>query len=409
MSKIIFHIDVNSAFLSWSALKKLSDGGDIDLRDIPSIIGGDQTRRHGVVLAKSMPAKRYGIVTGEPVVNAVRKCPSLVMEPPNHHLYDECSQALMQLLLTYTPDIEQVSVDECFLDFTPIAHLYPSAKAAALQLQTQIREQLGFTVNIGIAPNKLLAKMASDFQKPDKVHTLFAEELPTKMWPLPVGELYGIGRASSARLIELGINTIGDLAHADRKFLVTHFKSQGNYMSDAANGIGSSTVDNSKRELKGIGNSTTLSKDVTTLDAACKVLLTLSEKVSKRLRKSNQLAGSVTVEIKYSTFDTTSHQKTLSGTTNTTDVIYQCACELFSELWNNQPIRLLGIRTAKLESTDTPVQLSLFDLDSSTNNNPDNFVTIDTKKMQRLDAALDNIRQKHGYDAVVRGSLLKKE
>ena len=406
MSKIIFHIDVNSAFLSWTALEELKNGSEIDLREIPSIIGGDQTRRHGVVLAKSMPAKKYGIVTGEPVINAVRKCPNLVLAPPNHELYNRHSKKLMQLLLSYTPDIEQVSVDECFLDFTPIAHLYPSAIDFATTISNQIKEKLGFTVNIGIAPNKLLAKMASDFQKPDKIHTLFEDEIETKMWPLPVGKLYGVGKASNARLISLGITTVGDLAHANVDFLVSHFKSQGRYMWDSANGLDNSIVDNSQREVKCIGNSTTLSNDVTTIDGAKKVLLTLAEGVASRLRKKGQIAKSITVEIKYSTFETNTHQMTLSTATNTTDVIYQCACALFEELWNNAPIRLLGIRTAKLEPFDTPQQLSLFGLDANddTGNRSINN-TIASEKQRKLDVALDAIRQKHGKGAITRGRL----
>ena len=400
MSKIIFHIDVNSAFLSWSALENLKNGSEVDLRDIPAIIGGDQTRRHGVVLAKSVPAKKYGIVTGEPVVNAVRKCPNLVLESPDHHLYDRYSKAMMQLLLSYTPDIEQVSVDECFLDFTPIAHSHPSPLAFAKTISRRIKDELGFTVNIGIAPNKLLAKMASDFQKPDKIHTLFENELATKMWPLPVGELYGVGKASTARLLSLGINTIGDLAGADPAFLISHFKSHGKYMHNAANGIDDSIVDNSNREVKGVGNSTTLSTDATTIKEAEKVLLMLAESVAKRLRKKQQLAGSVTVEIKYNTFETTTHQTTLNTATNTTDAIYKCACELFKESWDGTPIRLLGIRTAKLEASGTPVQLSLFDLKDNNN---------DDEKRQKLDAALDLIRQKHGKNAITRGSLLENE
>jgi Nucleotidyltransferase/DNA polymerase involved in DNA repair len=407
MSKIIFHIDVNSAFLSWSALEKLKNSDEIDLRNIPAIIGGDQSKRHGVVLAKSVPAKQYGIVTGEPVIHAIRKCPNLVMTAPDHQLYSRYSKAMMTLLLSYTPDIEQVSVDECFLDFTPIAHHYPSAKAAAQLIQNQIKEQLGFTVNIGIAPNKLLAKMASDFQKPDQIHTLFTDEIATKMWPLSVGELYGVGRASSTRLMELGINTIGNLAKANPDFLFSHFKSHGKYMSEAANGIDYSRVDSSQRELKGIGNSTTLSTDVTTLEGAMKVLLTLSESVAKRLRQKVQLASSVTVEIKYSTFTTTSHQTTLMTSTNTTDVIYKCACTLFEESWNQQPIRLLGIRTAKLEAADTPVQLSIFDFEVDTDKKLNTTLAITGDKQHKLDVALDNIRQKHGSNSIVRGSLFK--
>ena len=406
MPKIIFHIDVNSAFLSWTALHKLKENNKLDIRTVPAIIGGDQSRRHGIVLAKSVPAKKYGIVTAEPIAQAIRKCPNLIIEAPNHQLYDYYSKEMMKLLLTYTPDLEQISVDECFLDFTPIANHYPSAKAAALQIQNKIKEQLGFTVNIGIAPNKLLAKMASDFQKPDQIHTLFEDEIPLKMWPLPVGELYGVGKASASRLMALGIKTIGELAHAEIGFLTSHFKSHGKHIHESANGLDESPVDSNKREVKGVGNSTTLSSDVTSFDAAAPILLKLAESVGKRLRQKAQLANAIAVEIKYNTFETSSHQMTLTASTNTTDVIYQCACTLFKELWNQQPIRLLGIRTTKLEAADTPVQLSIFDLTTATDKEATS--TPNHEKQKKLDIALDALRQKHGPNAVIRGSLLKK-
>ena len=188
MERIIFHIDVNSAFLSWSAVEKLKNGETLDIRTIPAIIGGDTKSRHGIVLAKSVPAKAYDIHTAEPVAQARRKCPNLVIVPPDHALYKRYSQKLMALLHTYTPDIEQLSIDECFLDFTPIASQYESPLAAARQIKEEIKSRFGFTVNIGIAPNKVLAKMASDFTKPDRIHTLFYDEIPAKMWQ--------IGRAS---------------------------------------------------------------------------------------------------------------------------------------------------------------------------------------------------------------------
>lgn len=222
---VIFHIDVNSAYLSWTAVEELKNGAKRDLRKIPSIIGGDQKSRHGVVLAKSIPAKKYGIRTGEPVANAFRKCPGLTMESPDHKLYREYSRRMMEFLYTYTPDIEQVSVDECYLDFTGIAHRFLSPVEGALEIKDRVYEKFGFTVNIGISTNKLLAKMASDFEKPNKVHTLFPEEIQEKMWKLPVSELYMAGRASVETLKKLEIYTIGDLANMDPSLAELHLKS----------------------------------------------------------------------------------------------------------------------------------------------------------------------------------------
>lgn len=396
MDRIIFHIDVNSAFLSWTSVENLRTGAGPDLREIPAIIGGDESSRHGVVLAKSIPAKAFGIRTGEPVAAARKKCPNLVMAPPSHRLYRDFSRRLMEFLRSLTPDIEQVSIDECYLDFTGIAHRYSSPAAAAAEFKDEIFRRFGFTVNVGISSNKLLAKMASDFEKPDKVHTLFPDEIQRKMWPLPVEELFMAGHSSVDTLHKLGIRTIGELANADVSLLESHMKSHGRMLWRYANGLDDSPVSSVPSEAKGVGNSTTLSRDAVTAKEACAVLLKLSESVSSRLRKAGMIAGNVCVEIKYSTFLKVSHQMPAEPPTNDCQQIYRTACTLFHALWNGTPIRLLGIRAAKLLPDDTPIQLSIFDLEAP-----------ESEKQKRLNAALDSIRQRYGTDAVVRGSSLK--
>lgn len=402
MEQIIFHIDVNSAYLSWTAVEQLKNGAEVDLRKIPAIIGGNQESRHGVVFAKSPLAKRYGIRTGEPVAQAFRKCPDLVMAPPNHKMYQEYSRRLMEFLQTYTPDIEQVSVDECFMDFTGISYLYLSPVEAAFEIKDAVYEKFGFTVNIGISVNHLLAKMASDFEKPNKVHTLFPKEVPVKMWPLPISELYMAGRSSVEVLNKLEIRTIGELAKADPNLLELHLKSHGRTLWEFANGIDHEKVRRGHVENKGIGNSTTLAKDAVTEEEAKKVLLWLAESVGGRLRKEKQRAGMVSVEIKYHTFQTFSHQKQLETASNADQVIYKVACELFRELWNREPIRLLGIRTSKLQDESAPVQMSIFDFQTKQEEQ-----SVKNKKHQKLDKALDVIRKKYGEDAVKKGTLLK--
>ncbi len=412
MSRIIFHIDVNSAYLSWTAVEKLKNGSQVDLRKIPAIIGGDEASRHGIVLAKSESAKKYGVTTGEPVAAAFRKCGNLVMEPPDHHMYSRYSRQLMDYLRTYTPDIEQLSVDECFLDYTPIAHLYGEAETFAYRLKKEIRENFGFTVNIGISEVKILAKMASDFQKPDKVHTLWKSEIPEKMWKLPVSDLYMVGKSSLPKLRNLGIHTIGDLAKTDREILEAHFKSFGKLIWENANGIGSDVVESEETAAKGVGNSTTLREDAVTAESAKKVLLLLAESVAERLRKQDFLAGNVAVEIKYADFSKCSHQAPLLSPSNSTGKIYELSCQLFDELWNGSPIRLLGIRTSKLQDVKEPVQLSLFDLDFSAKigeKSRETSNTVSAEKLERLDKAMDSIKQKYGKQAVVRGSFLLKE
>lgn len=409
MRKVIFHIDVNSAYLSWTAVDKLKNGYDLDIREIPSIIGGDEQSRHGIVLAKSVSAKKYGIVTGEPVASALRKCSALHMEPPNHKMYGEYSRALMVYLKTYTPDIEQLSVDECFMDYTPIAHLHGDAVAFARELKGRIKEKFGFTVNIGISEVKILAKMASDFEKPDKVHTLWKNEIEKKMWPLPVSELYMVGRSSLPKLRNLGIRTIGNLAQTEPELLEAHFKSFGRLIWENANGIGSDTVESESGAAKGVGNSTTLAEDVTDADTAKKVLLSLAESVSGRLRKHGYLAGNAAVEIKYADFSKCSHQAPFLTPTNSTALLYELSCRLFDELWNGSPVRLLGIRAGKLQDETAPVQLSLFDMEFP--KKEEKKTGPSKEKLERLDKAMDAIKKRYGDGAVVRGSFLshKKE
>lgn len=396
MEPIIFHIDVNSAFLSWSALDQLEQGNPVDLRLVPSIVGGDMAKRHGVVLAKSIPAKAYGITTGEPVINAYRKCPNLLSVSPDHNMYSERSRQLMEFLSQICPDIEQVSVDECYMDYAPIAGKYASCVDAATQIKDAVYQTFGFTVNVGISDRKVLAKMASDFKKPNLVHTLFHWEIKEKMWPLPVSSLFMCGHSSVETLRKLGILTIGDLACADPQIIQSHLKSHGEVLWNYANGIDSSKVCPSHGKAKGIGNSTTLQEDATSATGAKKELLRLSESVGRRLREAGQLAGSVCTEIKYNTFRSVSHQTILQPPTASTDRIYQTACQLFDELWDGTPIRLLGVRTTKLVEADEPIQLGLFDYSAPV-----------SEKQQKLDAALDELRARYGKDCIKRGSLLK--
>lgn len=390
--KIYFHIDVNNAYLSWTAAERLKRGEALDIRTIPAIIGGDIRKRHGIVLAKSMPAKKFGVVTGEPITQALKKCPNLTSYPPDHALYARYSATMIDLLKSYTPKISQYSIDECFMEYTPDTH-DQSPAAAAHTIKDRIRGELGFTVNVGISSNKLLAKMASDLKKPDLVHTLFPDEIKEKMWPLPVRELFMVGRSSAARLELLGIKTIGDLAVMDPQILVSHLKSHGQTIWEYANGIEHSSIDSHHAEAKGIGNSTTISFDVEDAGTAHSILLRLADSVSGRLRETEQLAGMISVEIKYSTFQSVSHQMQLLTPSNTTDLIYQTACRLFDELWDGSPVRLLGIRSAKLSAADIR-QLSIFDIQTNS-------------KYQKLDDAIDQIRKKYGDHSIVRGSHLK--
>lgn len=419
MEQIIFHIDVNSAFLSWSAIDLLQSGAALDIRTVPAIIGGDISKRHGVVLAKSVPAKKYGIQTGEPIVNAYRKCPSLLLEPPNHASYEAHSREFIDFLSQICPDIEQVSIDECFMDYTPVSGQFSSPLAAAAYIKDSIRERFGFTVNVGISDRKILAKMASDFKKPDLIHTLYQNEIRQKMWHLPVSSLFMCGKSSVDTLHKLEINTIGELAQADPSILDAHLKSHGRTLWEYANGIDDSRVVTEPSKAKGIGNSITLKQDARTRDEALPALRSLSESVAFRLRQSGQLAGMLSTEIKYATFKSVSHQTVLAAPTCQSDLIYQTACRLFNEIWNGEPIRLLGVRSAKLFEEGSPVQMNLFDftagLQASSKSGSDTHPyfgktrqATDPDRQQKLDNAIDSIRARFGKDAIVRGSLYKQ-
>ncbi|TCT12276.1 DNA polymerase-4 [Natranaerovirga pectinivora] len=391
-TRFIFHIDVNSAYLSWEAAYALQKGMDIDLRSIPSAVGGDIDKRRGIILAKSIPAKKYNIKTGEPLTEALKKCPDLKIIPPNYALYLQCSNAMIELLKDYSPFIQRYSVDECFLDYTNMKQHFGSPLLAANHIKNRIKNELGFTVNIGISTNKLLAKMASDFQKPNLVHTLFPDEIPSKMWPLSVKDLFMVGKATAPKLFKFGIYTIGDLAKSDPDLLYTHFKSHGLLIWHYANGKEDSSVFNITEDVKGIGNSTTISFDVEDGKTAKTILLSLTESVCMRIREANYLTNLISISIKTNDFISSSHQKKLTFSTNITNDIYKVVCNLFNELWDGQPIRQLGVRASNITS-NKEVQLNFFDIDKR-------------EKLQRLDSSIDLIRNKYGNQSIIRGSFL---
>lgn len=397
MRKIIFHIDVNSAFLSWEAAdrKKKGDSGT-DLRDIPSAIGGDKSKRHGIILAKSQAAGRYGVKTGESIVEALKKCPELVIASPNHGMYRQCSAAFMNILKDYTPDIEQYSIDEAFMDMTGTERLFGEPLKVAETIKNRIKDELGFTVNIGISDNKLLAKMASDFEKPDKIHTLFTDEIEKKMWPLPVGDLLYVGRSTANALAKLGIHTIGELARTDIEILRSNLKKQGEAIWHFANGLDMSMVETEPEVNKGYGNSTTIPFDVADEGTAKMVLLSLAEKVAGRIREDGVVAESVSVTIKDFMLQKSSHQMVLESKTNITTEIHDAACRLFDELWDGTPIRLLGIQVGKVSKESVSRQISLFD-------------DTDYEKLEAVDKAIDSIRNKYGSGAIKRAVFMKGE
>lgn len=409
---IIFHIDVNSAYLSWSALRELQNGSTQDLRTIPSIVGGDQETRHGIVVAKSIPAKVFGIQTAETVVSAFQKCPTLVMVPPDHAYYRDMSQKLMRHLRSICDEIEQVSIDECYMSFEPIRGRFPSPEAAATYIKDSVYDTFGFTVNVGISDRKVLAKMASDFKKPNLVHTLYVSEIQRKLWPLPIASLHMCGKSSAKLLQKMGIRTIGDLARTDKAVVESWLKSHGGMLWNYANGIDDGQVVKEKPKAKGVGNSTTLANNAETEEEAYTVLKELAVSVSQRLKKHHFLAAQISTEIKYASFRSVSHQRTILTPTAEETEIYQCACQLFNELWDGEPIRLLGIRTTKLQDEEEPTQISLFDLGKYQEQEKQEELRREKeeqkqKKLASLDDAIAKIKKRYGDNAIHKGAETK--
>ncbi|MCY6957704.1 Y-family DNA polymerase [Clostridium brassicae] len=365
INKIIFHIDTNSAFLSWEATHRLKMGDKLDLRTIPSIVGGDRQKRRGVVLAKSVPATKYNIKTGEPIATALKKCPDLKIVPPNFDVYIEYSKKMFNILKQYSSKVERYSIDEGFIDYGHIKYSFKNYIEAANSIKESIKNNLGFTVNIGIGSNKLLAKMASDFEKPDKIHTLFDFEVKKKMWSMPIEKLFMVGKATSSKLRELNINTIGELALYDLEILQYKFKRYGILIWNYANGIDESIVgEKIEAKMKGIGNSTTIPYDVKEKDKAYEILYYLVNKVTSRLRNSKNSCASISVTIKNSSFETYSHQRKLDQYVNSKEEILKITKELFDEVWRKDPIRLLGVRVSSLSPQDS-FQISFFDNEQS--------------------------------------------
>lgn len=393
MKKIIFHIDVNNAFLSWTAVYLLKKGYKLDIRKIPSIIGGDETKRHGIVLAKSPIAKRMGIVTAETIYSAKSKCKELQIYEPNFKWYYEQSNKMYDYLTQYTPTIERFSIDECFLDMTGTNLLYENYVELAYHIKEEIKSKFGFSVNVGIGNNKLCAKMASDFEKPDKVHTLFMNEIKDKMWPLPVDELFMCGKKTSSNLKKYNIVTIGDLANADLKELKEEFKNQADFLKKYANGIDYSEVIPRSSKSTSISVTQTLPFDYEDINKLKEILFIQSEEVGRQLRGQKEYTNTVTVIYKNNKFENYTRQVRLDNSTNKTKDIYIAATQILEKTWKKDAIRLIGIRISNFTNKKER-QLSMFDENETENEN--NFQQI-----------LDDINNKFGKNCVMPASIKK--
>ena len=404
-SRSVLHIDVNSAYLSWTAVEMLKNGAEEDIRLVPSAIAGDPGQRHGIILAKSESAKKCGVTTAMTLPEARRRCPGLRTFPPDHGLYEGYSDRLYRLLSEYTDVIERFSIDECWLEYTGSEKIFGAPETAAETISGRVKRELGYTVNIGVSSNKLLAKMASELQKPDRIITLYPQEIAEKMWPLPAYELFGVGRSAAEALARLGLRTIGDVARADPALLRNALKpAMGRLVHEHANGIDDSPViREEENERKVIGHSDTTPSDVKTEEEALHYLLSLSERVGLRLRQAGKRACIVTVQLKNSAFKTYRHQKKLPAPVNSTSDIYAAACALFREMWRGDDLRLFGVSLADLRGADEEEgQLSLFDA-------IDKEAGEKQKIKDALEETQDLILERFGKGAITRGTLVKND
>lgn len=393
MERQILHVDVNNAFLSWTAVEMLKNGSQIDIREIPSIIGGDESKRSGIVLAKSPKAKEFGIKTAETIYQARMKCPSVKIYKSDFKVYQKYSNMLYKLLQEYTDKIERFSIDECFLDMTNYL-MKRTLIEVAQEIHVRVKNELGFTVNIGVANNKLLAKMASDFTKPDKIHTLYANEIRQKMWHLPVSELFMLGRRTVPKLQNMQIRTIGDLANTNKELLTKKFGKHGLQMWEYANGIDNSEVKYLQEKPKGIGNSITLPENISEIEKLEEILLSLSEQVTYRLRKYKMKAKVVNVQLRTKNFVDSSHQEKLEYPTASTKEIYKKAKKLLINMYKPYtPIRLVGLRVDGLEENEMQ-QTTLFE-------------PKEDKKQEKLDKVIDEFKNKYGYNFITRAGRME--
>lgn len=390
--RIIFHIDVNNAFLSWTAVKLLKEGYQEDIRKVPAVIAGNEKERRGIVLAKSPVAKKYNVVTAETLYQARKKCPNLKVFAPDYKWYTEKSKELFTYLSQYSPSMEQFSIDECFIDMTGTKYLYKNYLELAHYIKEDIKRKFGYTVNIGIGNNKLCAKMASDFEKPDKVHTLLKDEIVQKLWPLDVGDLLFVGRKTKEVLNKLNIYTVEQLAKTDEKILKKHFKSQADYLKKAAYGIDESKLEERKTSSKSLSVSETLLYDCTNEEKLEEILFGFVERMTRTLRSKKQYAKTVAVFFKNNKFENYSAQEKLERPSNNTKDIYKVAVEVFRKNYKKDPIRLLGFRLADL-TEQNDYQMSLFDQTDSNDS---------TTSVQET---IDNINKKFGKSILIPASI----
>ncbi|MFM9278643.1 DNA polymerase IV [Paenibacillus jiagnxiensis] len=387
--RVILHVDMNAFYCSVHAAEEPHK-----YKGRPTAVAGSSELRKGVIVTCSYEARKLGISTGMVVNQALRICPSLIIIQPNFHLYRRYSKAFMQIAYSYTPMLEATSIDECYLDITG-SKQFGTPVEIAEDIQRRIAEELSLPCSVGIAPNKLLAKMGSDMKKPNGISILRLRDVPKVLWPLPCAQLFGIGRKTAARLQQLNIRTIGQLAQANEQHLIEHFGVNGSWMKLAANGISHSPVQTEREPNKSIGHTTTLPQDVNKAEDVRRILLNISDQVARRLRRQKMLAGGVQITIRTPEMKTFTRSQMLKNPTEDAELIYKEACELYRRHWSEEkPVRLLGITLQQLvPKEEAAVQLDLFDYEKQ-------------PKKESLIKAMDALRDKFGENAVLTAGML---
>jgi DNA polymerase-4 len=368
---------------------------------IPAAVAGDPKKRSGIILAANYEARSFGVKTAMVLHEALKRCPRLSLVPPDHHFYHQKSEEVMELLSNYTPVMEQNSIDEAWLDMTGCEGLFGEHLTAAKSIIDEIKGRLRLWCSIGIAENKFLAKMAAEMKKPLGITELWQQDVPKKLWPLPVNEMYGIGAKTAEKLNRMGMKSIGDLAKSDKDHLIRAFGKSGHEIYLRANGIDDSPVAaRTAEDMKSIGRSTTLPEDLSDIEKAKLVLMELADDIGMTARRHDKKGHTVHITLKYSDFKVITKQATVPAT-HTTKEIYQAGCSLLEQIWSSsRPVRLIGISISGFSGDSSFEQLSLFEQAAD---NPQN------NKSERIDKVMDSIRNKHGVEKITFGTLMKKE
>lgn len=394
-NRVILHCDMNGFFASVELLDYP------ELRDKPMAVCGDPESRHGIILAKNEIAKRYGIVTAETLWQARKKCPDLQTVPPHHKKYQHYSRLINEIYLQYTDMVEPFSVDESWLDVTASQKLFGNGKQIADKIRHQVKKELGLTLSAGVSFNKIFAKMGSDYKKPDATTVITQENYKNILWPLDIRDLFFVGKATADKLQGIGIHTIGQLAESDRHTVTALLGKQGSIIHDYANGLDQTPVSrfDEREDVKSIGNGSTFRRNLEGIQDIRTAVIALSDTVAVRLRQKKKKAFGVKVDIKDPSLKVISRQQQLDNPTNLAETLSDTAVSIIEKSWNlRHPIRMLTVTAINLCPEDQAQQLSLFSREN-----------VQAETGEKMERAMDDIREKFGRDAITFGRILKND